>query len=315
MARYYALIASLPNLALEAQKPPYSLGEFYEELQELLTGRDKELLDWLRLERDNKELIRLLELGAFAPKGEGEAWDQGDEDDDEDSPTDEGLTTNLPLRELRRVARLAQRGQWTKKSEVLPAYMLHFVCEQYYRPAEDETPHEPSPLSPEDRLSQLYYAAAGRCRNAFLGAWFAFNQTLRNVLSVYTCRRLDWPVERYIVGDGPVEQQLLTSRAADFGLSELVPQINSLIHIAQERDIARRERLIDALRWHWLEDETDRTVFDIENVLSYYLRLGILERWHTLDKEQGEKTFRQIVLGLKAESNASLAEFRRSVRK
>ena len=89
-----------------------------------------------------------------------------------------------------------------------------------------------------------------------------------------------------------------------------MPYISSLITIAEETDIAKRERMIDALRWRWLEDETDWTVFDIENVLSYYLRLGIIERWDALDKEKGAEVFRQIVMGLKAESNASLSEFK-----
>ena len=45
-------------------------------------------------------------------------------------------------------------------------------------------------------------------------------------------------------------------------------------------------------------------------MLSYYLRLGIIERWDALDKEKGAEVFRQIVMGLKAESNASLSEFK-----
>ena len=130
------------------------------------------------------------------------------------------------------------------------------------------------------------------------------------MLALFTCRRLDWEPRQYLVGDDEITEKLLTSKAKDFDLSEEVPYISSLITIAEEADIAKRERMIDALRWRWLEDETDWTVFDIENVLSYYLRLGIIERWDALDKEKGAEVFRQIVMGLKAESNASLSEFK-----
>lgn len=304
MAKYYALIAGLPNLSIEQQKPPYTQDEFYAELEEILSKKDLALLDWLRLEQSNKELIRLYRAGAFEPRPEGQE-DPEEEDDAE---------TLLPTRELRRIATLARQGEWVRKSELLSYYMLAFVRERYYEPSEADADTEGSrplsPLSDEDRLAQLYYNAAANSKNEFVASWFRFNQILRNLLALFTCRRLDWEPRQYLVGDDEITEKLLTSKAKDFDLSEEVPYISSLITIAEETDIAKRERMIDALRWRWLEDETDWTVFDIENVLSYYLRLGIIERWDALDKEKGAEVFRQIVMGLKAESNASLSEFK-----
>ena len=42
MAKYYALIAGLPNLSLEQQKPPYTQDEFYADLEEMVKAWAKQ---------------------------------------------------------------------------------------------------------------------------------------------------------------------------------------------------------------------------------------------------------------------------------
>ncbi|KGN69313.1 DUF2764 family protein [Porphyromonas sp. COT-239 OH1446] len=302
MGKYYALVAGLPALSVESQKLPYTQEEFYLELQEVLNSRDKRLLDWLRLEEENRELLDLHEQELLlTPQTE---------DEEAELPP-----TSLPLVALRHIARAAASGARAAREREIPAYMQAFVHELYYKPLDEEEVVPVSPLSHEDRLAQLYYAEAAASSMSFLTDWFRLNQTIRNVMAVYTCRRLGWPVERFVVGEGPIEDQLRTSRAKDFELGESLPYIGQIIQIAEEEDITRRERMIDLLKWRWLDDETFVKVFDMENVLSYYIRLGIIERWLKLDERQGEERFRSIVHGLKRESNASLDEFRRSTKK
>lgn len=308
MAQYHALIAGLPNLSIELGRAPYTQEEFYTELLEVLSGKDRERLDWLRLEQVNREFLALFRSGALAPRTE-----------DEESEAEELAHITLPISELRHISTQASLGNRLRRSETVPSYMIRFLNEQYYQAPEgseeEETSVPSSLLSDEDRLAQLYFASASGCKNAFLEDWFRFNQTLRNVLLVYTCRQLDWDPKHYIVGDSPIEEALLTSKAKDFGLGEEIPYMAQLIHIAEEKDIAKRERLIDVLRWQWLEEHTEWTVFDIENVLSYYLRLGIIERWQRLDEEKGKAIFRDIVMNLKQESNKSLQDFRAKTKK
>lgn len=305
MAQYHALISGLPNISLEMPKAPYTQEEFYVELSDILSSGDRKYLDWLRLEGTNSELIALYRSGVFTPTGE-ELELQEEEEADSD--------TMLPLNELKRVAHQASIGKPIRRSELLPGYMMHFINEQYLKTSEDgETSDNVQPISPlsdEDRLAELYFASGTNNKNAFVADWFSFNQTLRNVLALYTCRKLGWDPEKYIVGNSEVEHQLLTSKAKDFGLSEEYPEILSMISIAEEEDIARREKMIDALRWQWLDEQTEWSVFDIENVLCYYLKLGIIERWSNLNEEIGNAIFREIVLGLKQESNHSLQEFK-----
>lgn len=42
------------------------------------------------------------------------------------------------------------------------------------------------------------------------------------------------------------------------------------------------------------------------------LKLEMIERWVTLDKEAGEKTFRELVKGMKKGSVSALEEFKRN---
>lgn len=313
MGKYYGLMSGLPDLVIDAQRLPLTQEEFYLDLQDELSAKDKELLEWLRLESANRQLIELYQEGHITPPSNPEEADGEAEIDPELEQR-----TALPIKELRAIALAAQSGTPMRRSDLLPGYMVRFVNELFLPTSpedEDSKPPHDSPLSLEDRLAALYYESARRSKNAFLAAWFGLNQTLRNVLTVFTCRKLGWDPAQYIVGDGDIEVKLLTSRAKDFDLGDEVPHIANIIQIAEESDITRRERMIDTLRWLWLEEQTFARVFDVESVLTYYLRLGIVERWLKLDPQTGEKTFRQIVMGLKAESNRSLQEFKNNTSK
>lgn len=309
MAQYYALVAGLPNISLDLGRAPMTQEEFYSDLLDTLSKRDKEWFDWLRLEHYNKEFLRLYQAGAF---------EVGIDEDLMETPLDASWDSVLPVPELRAYVQGVLRGQKLRCPGEIPYYIGRFLYETYRPESEEDSEElrqEPSPLSAEDRLTQLYYGSIGATKSQFLSAWFGFNQTLRNVLALYTCRHLGWEAERYLVGEREIEHQLLTSQAKDFDLSETVPHIQVMINIAGERDITRRERMIDALRWQWLEEQTVWTVFDIENVLAYYLKLGIIERWQGLDEEQGRAVFREIVMGLKQGSREALEDFRQRTKR
>ncbi len=322
MSKYYGFASGLVELSIDTQRLPQTQEEYYLDVLEELSSKDRELLEWLRLETANRALLQLCEGGHLEPSDLDQDEEEAAEQDAEVATALEHETT-LPVALLRKLARMARRGRPVRRVEELPNYMVRFINELFAAPREEGDAIDPADedktprpmLSLEDRLSELYYGAASCSRNAFLGAWFRFNQTLRNVLAVHTCRRLGWDVSLYIVGEGNIEERLRTSRARDFDLADEVPLIGQMVQIAEEKDITRRERMIDNLRWQWLEEETFAMTFDIESLLTYYIRLGIIERWLSLDEETGQKVFREIVYGLKRESNASLEEFKKNTSK
>ena len=324
MAKYYALVAGLPIISVDSPKPPFSTESFYEELHPILTKQDFRLLEVLRQEELNKQLLQWILAGEITPKEEEPEVSY--EVSYAGAGGEEALTDDeLRLQALQAVSTAAYRGKRNPFPKLLPQYIARFVYDLFVvKQREEETiqSEEATPrlfdaigsdrLALEDLIASYYYDSISEASSPFLTEWFALNKNIRNILAIFTCRRLGWDPQHYLVGKGEVEQQLLTSKAADFDLGDKLPYLSRVLQIANERDIARRERLIDLLKWQWMDEWTFVRVFDIDNVLCYYLRLGILERWTNLNETKGEETFRQIVHSLKGESAQVLQDFKKS---
>jgi hypothetical protein len=56
-----------------------------------------------------------------------------------------------------------------------------------------------------------------------------------------------------------------------------------------------REKMMDAIRFAWLEEKTLFIHFSLENVLAYYLQAEMLNRWGLLTVEKGEQVFRELL--------------------
>ena len=63
MAKYYALIAGLPQLTADSPRPPLSTEEFVHELDDILTRHDRSLLRLLQREAEHKELLGWISSG------------------------------------------------------------------------------------------------------------------------------------------------------------------------------------------------------------------------------------------------------------
>ena len=53
MSKYYYLISGLPNIALDDSKLAYSVCEFRTEIEDMLSSKDKKLIDLFYLKYDN----------------------------------------------------------------------------------------------------------------------------------------------------------------------------------------------------------------------------------------------------------------------
>ncbi len=308
MAKYYATVSGLPNLGVEDRKLPFSSASFVEELQNVLTDKDRRLLDLIRFEDENRELVHFLE----------------NEDQSEDSLPSFKL---IDLEEVKAVLDAMRERQPLPKHH-LPSYLVDFLRDKMVEKTEDEKDEEENalidddekrtsyPIHLEDVLAEYYYNHALNCGNKFVEQWARFNLNIKNVFAAAVARQLNWNPADYVVGDSDIERKLKSSVAANFGLSEedisYLPQLQAILN---ENDITRRERMIDVLRWNWLEDRVFDHPFDVEAILCYYLQLRIVERWTDLNEKTGEETFRKIVANLKKESNESLEEFKRNQKK
>lgn len=285
MSKYYCLIAGLPDITLDDSRLTYSVADFRNELSDILTRKDQKLIDLFFLKFDNKNLINQLK--------------NPDQDmDPRGSITyDESHALYQALKE-----------EAIPKNKHIPSYFIDFF--RMY--LESEAKGDVATISWEDRLAALYYAYAMKCGNQFVADWFELNLNINNMLTAITCRKHGLDKSQYIVGDNEVAEALRTSNARDFGLSNDVEYLPALQHIAEESDLMLREKKIDTLKWNWLEEQTFFKTFDIESVFAYLLKLEMIERWVSLDKETGEKTFREIVGAMKKGSENALEEFKRN---
>ena len=81
-----------------------------------------------------------------------------------------------------------------------------------------------------------------------------------------------------------------------------------VVHIKETNSVMDNELSLI----HILDDNTFFKTFDIESVFAYLLKLEMIERWVTLDKARGEKTFRELVGAMKMGSENALEEFKRN---
>lgn len=286
MSKYYCLIAGLPDITLDDSRLTYSVADFRNELSDILTRKDQKLIDLFFLKFDNKNLINQLKNpdSDMDPRG------------------------SITYDESHALYQALKEEEAIPKNKHIPSYFIDFF--RMY--LESEAKGDVATISWEDRLAALYYAYAMKCGNQFVADWFELNLNINNMLTAITCRKHGLDKSQYIVGDNEVAEALCTSNARDFGLGNDVEYLPALQHIAEESDLMLREKKIDTLKWNWLEEQTFFKTFDIESVFAYLLKLEMIERWVSLDKETGEKTFREIVGAMKKGSENALEEFKRN---
>ncbi|MDR0938860.1 MAG: DUF2764 domain-containing protein [Mediterranea sp.] len=277
--KYYYLVAGLPELSPDDSKLAYTVASFKSEFHGALAAPDRRSLDLFYLKFDNANVLRLLK--------------------EREAGTDaRGNYTAAELLEY--IAALKEGDKLSPK--LFPTYLSTFIAESFTVQDETEAPRE-------DRLSALYYAYGMKHGNAFVASWFEFNLNINNILTAFTCRKFKWEVAPRIVGDTEVCEALRTSSARDFGLSGEVDVLDELMKIGELTDLVEREKKLDALRWRWMEEATFFDYFTIERLFVFLLKLEMLERWNTLDKETGNKVFRGIIESLKDDVRIP-AEFR-----
>jgi hypothetical protein len=332
MSKYYYFIAGLPNLSFDGGKPPYTVSGFKEELEKNLTKADSRLLNILFLKTEKKNLLEQLQHLDYELDPEGKITF------DEFNVLISGLKKVIDARKNiqnlkaqkaeAEAARDEILGRYTDEYKVnikipapplpfwnrnrrIPAYFVKFAG-MYLESMEKE---EVTTVPWEDRLSSMYYEYAMKRSNAFISSWFEMNLNIINIYTALTCRKYKLDRANYIVGDTKVSNKLRTSNARDFELTETLEYLPAVLRIAEETDLLQREMKTDVLRWEWLDEQVLINVFGIESIMTYMLKIEMLEYWSSLDKVAGDKAFRQLVGTMKKGSKHTLEEFKRNNKK
>ncbi len=275
MSQYYYLVTGLPELTLEDNKLNHTVADFKAEFYPLLSGSDKRLVDLFYLQYDNRNLLTLLKDNAAAIDPRGMFKAEQFLDVIRQYKEDDGVIS-------------ATHG--------LPKYMVAFIVDYFRQKEGDATVDE---IALEDKLSALYYSHAMKCRNAFVSSWFEFNLNVKNILSAINARKFKIEILQVIVGDTPVCEALKTSNARDFGLAGELDYLDEVLKIGETHNLIEREKKVDQLKWKWMEDKTFFEYFSIERLYVFLLQVELVERWLSLDKDKGNRMFRDIIASFK----------------
>jgi hypothetical protein len=271
MTNYYCLVTGLPELSLEDGKLSYTVANFKTEIYPELSKSDKKLIDLFYLKFDNQNLLALLK--------------------DKEAVVDTSLG-NFSADELLGV--IASFKEETAPDKKFPSYFYEFA-ELYLNTSEEER------FGLEDKLYGFYYNYAMKCGNKFVSEWFELNLNVNNILAAMAARKYKMDVTKVSVGTNMVAEALRTSNARDFGLADDLEYFEQLTRINDTVDLVEREKKIDLLKWNWMDDNTFFNYFTIERIFVFLMKLEMIERWVSLDKEKGNEMFRKLIDQLKDE--------------
>ena len=260
---YYCLIAGIPEFTFDQKKLIFKPAELKEYLKDTLQSSDYKVLCNLFYEFDNSNILHLIS--------------QGHEANNEDYKTWFNTLSNHTYDELVMATREAD--------EISTPYIRNFFEE--YNNSEKKT----DILHWEKHLTQLYYNHLQKCNNKLLKDWFAFDFTLKNVITAIISRAHSLSSEEQMIINSEMLQNIAKSNAKDFGIAVDWPMVSKVVNIFEETNLLKREEAIDMLKWNWLDEATTFEYFSFEVVITIVLKLRIIERWSNADPEKGKALF------------------------
>ena len=267
---YYCLVAGLPDIIIDGNKPGETSHEFKNELAEQLLTSDYKLAELLYLHYDNKNLLNLL---------------------------------------LKQDNRFITLGNYTEEylEEQIkePINIVDYMKQLIFNFKADTSGN--SNLSSENELQSLYYEYVLQVKNDFLEQWFRFDRDMKNILTAVNCRKYGYDTEKQLIPvkhENEVYETLIKSSPKADLFTDEVPYADKILQIAEsEMDISEKEKALDNIKWKFLDEHTFFNYFTIEKILSFVIKLEIVERWIELDNETGKALFTRLINDIKISYN------------
>lgn len=255
---YITFIAGLPEISWEDRKLSLTLHDFRAQAREYIQGKDEEWLDMFFLPNDNAQVLRLLHK----------------------SESDPALQTVFSLKLL--------EEEVIEPDQEIPSYLRHFIIDFREEHLKYET-------TPANVLSWMYYDYMIAADNHFVSRYAAFSKNLKNLVAALNSRKYGKEISKEVIGDDDFAMALRTSNTKDFGLSMDYPYVDKVIVLLETDQLVERERGLDLIIWNFLDEAVTFEYFSIERVLSFMLKLMIVERWSKMNSESGREVFMEMV--------------------
>jgi len=268
MARnYYYLVAGLREYGIDTDTKGFDAVAIRDEISEELHASDREYLREFYTFYDITNIISLWNgKGNFNPLG------------------------NFSKEELEEEIR---------QPENLPRYISDVILAYKNKVKEDKSVEVDETIDTdlpfERTLWTRFYEACAQSGSPFIRRWYAFDMQLRNISSAYTARKIGRDIESELVGHDEINTALARNSSADFGLKAEIDYIDSLLQILENKNLVEKERQLDLLRWNVADEMTDFDYFTMNKILAYCVKINIIHRWMSLDKQIGYEMFRRLV--------------------
>ena len=255
---YYCLIAGLPEVGWEDRKLSLTVSGFREMAQRDMHAKDVRLLELFLLPADHVQLLRLLSK----------------------QQPDNTSATVYTVKQL--------EDEIEEPVGALLPYLNRFI-------ADFKKEHFKYDVVPENVLTWMYYDYLLSVRNAFVRTYAEFSMNVKNLVTALNCRKYKKDIAGEVIGDNAFARALRSSHAKDFGLGMDYPYVEKVISLMNNANLVERERGLDLLHWNFIEEATVFEYFSVEKVLSFFLRLMIVERWSKMSSTSGREVFMELV--------------------
>lgn len=247
--QYFYLISGLPGLSFQDEHLPFSVKTFLDDLKNKIDKKDLKLVCMLYYKRDNRNLLNLL------------------------------LNKNNNA-QIEGCYSLYELKKGIEGSFLMPRYMNDFISlfkENKSRFTEAEW---------EAKLTEAYFKEVMKCGNDFLSEWIEFELNLKNILLLLSNRKQSLPFPEFVIEANEIAAMIKENPAADFSTQPSIDFMSAVVKIMETENLVEREKKIDLLRWKKLEEMTFFHYFTIEAILSFIIKLMIIERWIMLKQEK-----------------------------
>lgn len=256
---YFYLVAGLPDILLDESKLKVTAAEVRNDWQEQIDPEDFELVEVLFRKYDNYNLLNLLLKN-------GKAFDE---------------RGNYSLEFL--------EDQVKEPVSTLPEYLSEFIIDF------KADNREGTSKSWENIMEERFFEYLLTIENDFLREWHELILNLGNVLTGLNCRKHKLSMEPQMVGNNYIVENILRSNARDFGLGQDFPEVDQVIVAWESKNLLEREKALDMIKWLWIDENVFFHYFTIERLLGFLLHLEMVERWMKLDRDEGERLFRELL--------------------
>jgi hypothetical protein len=258
MAKYYYLVASLPDLSLEKKHSKLNPDEIYENIVQNLEEQDHKFLRLFLLQNDLRNLVNLFSGNYRFSK-----------------PYPDFFTPSNFSEE--------QINELHYHLDEMPSFIVRLLEEK-----EDEF-RSLDPGRIELLFFNAYYQQCLQSENNYIKRYFEFDLGLRNIIAGLNCKKYNQKLADHILDDYATSKAILKSNAKDFGLSDYFPYITKIQELIDAGDVIKLENFVEELRWNYIEEITSASFFDIDIILGYTTKLLMIKRKTQFRPEEGSE--------------------------